>query len=261
MNFIRKLIDTHTIVEYDSVSESDEDSDNELDFLRTLLYNNGNIKIYKCTARDIVPNVKLWGSQRSIRKKHVESLITSIKKANFLMGTFKLIRDNNSDVRCIDGQHRITALRKIMEDDPKFDTDIIIELYETDKIDSEYSGDLFKAANNTLNISECDMPNLGAEKIISDLMKHFPGSIIDSQPDTRVNRPRMNKNELYKHLKEKTKDLHWEDILENIKKFNTELGMKERPKHVSLKMLEKVKKSGFYIGTLKDLSWITTLTC
>ena len=81
----------------------------------TMLFDNGRFKIYEADIRDFINNIIMWSCQRDLNKEHIITLKHSIIEREYVIGTFKAIRNAQGDVRCIDGQHRIQALKEIME--------------------------------------------------------------------------------------------------------------------------------------------------
>ncbi len=243
------------------IEEEDEKEEiEEEDFLKCLMYEDDNVKYYSSDIRDFIPNIKLWSSQRSINFKHVEELIKCLKIKNHFIGTFKLIRDKENNIRLIDGQHRFEAIKKIMENDSSFNMNIIIELYETDSMDSDYTINLFKEANSCLNVKETDLPNIIANKIIKNLCEKFPNMIIDILDGKRCNRPRINKRELYLNLKNYAHVSHKteEEILEQILVKNNAYGLRSRQtfKNATKIMYDKCKETGLYLGLDLNFEWI-----
>ena len=251
-------------IEYHSADDSEtEESYDECkhDFLRTCIFANDHTSIYKSTARDLIPSIRSWGAQRSINESHVDQLAEQLRFTRRVIGTFKMIIDKNDEVRCIDGQHRILALQKIMQDDVFFDVDIIIEVYSVDALESEEATKLFKAANNTLNISDQELPEVGTQLILNELNKDFPGFLMDPKTSSgRVNRPRINKRLLCEALRSLAGRFPWQNIYKSIISYNTHLGMMPRKGDCPIKVHDKAKKCGFYLGTIKDpLEWVPHL--
>ena len=214
--------------------------------------------MYACTARDFVPHIRAWGAQRTLKKDHVKQLTTQLSKSRRVIGTFKIVIAPDYKTRCIDGQHRVAALSNIMEKDSRYDVPIIVEAYAVPSLESQETAELFRAANNTLNISEHDMPDIGAQLVLKELLLEFPGFIVDPKTvDSRVNRPRVNKRELYNHLKLLIKDFTWESVLDAVRHVNTRLGLSRSKPVCTAKAFTTAKKGGFYLGTTKSpFDWI-----
>tara|TARA_Y100000385_G_scaffold280908_1_gene332794 strand:- start:3262 stop:4056 length:795 start_codon:yes stop_codon:yes gene_type:complete len=247
---------------YDTDSETEESCDEcTHDFLRTCIFENDHTSVYVSTARDFIPSIRSWGAQRSINEHHVDQLAEQLKTTKRVIGSFKLIVDKNDEARCIDGQHRILALQKIMRDDVFFDIDILLEVYSVDALESEEAAKLFRAANNTLNISDQELPEVGTQLILSELNKNFPGFLVDPKTASgRVNRPRINKRILCEALKPLAGSFPWRNIYKSIISYNTHLGMTPRKRDCSKTVHDKAKQGGFYLGTMKDpLEWIPHL--
>jgi hypothetical protein len=239
--------------------ESDNESVEE-DFLNCMMYEDDYVKFYSSDARDFIPNIKLWSSQRSVNQKHIDELVECLKKRNHFIGTFKIVRDKQKNMRLIDGQHRFLAIKKMMEHDSSFNMNIVIELYETDNLDSDYTINLFKEANLCLNVSDADLPNIIANKIIKKLCDQFPNMIIDIKDGKRCNRPRINKREFYMKLKEYIQETHKteDEVLQQILAKNIDYGLRGRQtfKQASIAMFEKCKETGFYLGLDHNFEWM-----
>jgi hypothetical protein len=253
-----KIIDKKEI-DKEEIIESDNEIEEE-DFLKCMMYEDDNVKFYASDARDFIPNIKLWSSQRSVNQNHINDLVNCLKKRNHFIGTFKIVRDKEKKMRLIDGQHRFLAIKKIMENDCTFNMNIVIELYETDNFDSEYTISLFKEANSCLNVSDADLPNIIANKVIKKLCDRFPNMIIEIIEGKRCNRPRINKRELYLKLKEYIHETHKteDDVLKQILDKNNDYGLRGRQtfKQASVTMFEKCKETGLYLGLDLDFDWM-----
>lgn len=247
-----------------------DDEDEDEDYLRNLIYINEHVKFYKTNVRNFVPNIKLWSFQRPVNFDHVKELVESLKIKNHFIGTFKVIKDKDGKIRLIDGQHRYLAIKELMETDSKFNMDIIIEFYETDKIESEYSINLFNKANSCLNITENDLPNTITTAIVNNICEDFNGMIIDVKDMKTCNRPRINKKLLYLALKEYVEKIYNNEdeeqviidkIYQQIKNINITYGNRKRSsfKSVSETMYNKCIKSGLYLGLECNFEWMEKL--
>lgn len=247
------------IEECKEIESNEEEIDAEEDFLQHMMYEDNNVKFYASDARDFIPNIKLWSSQRSVNQNHINELIECLKKRNHFIGTFKIVRDKEKKLRLIDGQHRFLAIKKIMENNSSFNMNIVIELYETDNFDSDYTINLFKEANSCLNVSEADLPNIVCNKVIKQLCERFPNMIIEIKEGKRCNRPRVDKRELYLKLREYIQETHKNEneVLQEILNKNNEYGLRGRQtfKNVSVSMFEKCKETGFYLGLENDFKF------
>lgn len=254
---VQKMMEA-CLAEYLSADEEYDECDDTPYFLRNCILHDGTVKLYSCTARDFVPHVRSWASQRSLNEGHVKQLTTQLKKSKRVIGTFKIVITPDSTIRCIDGQHRVSALFEIMSTDSSYDIPIVIEAYDVPAIESGETAELFRDANNTLNVSENDMPDIGAQLVLKALMLDFPGFIVDPKTTaSRVNRPRINKRELYTHLKDLVKDFTWKSVLDAIRHVNTRLGLSRSKPCCTTKAFETAKQGGFYLGTTKaPFDWV-----
>ena len=249
--------------EEDEETDDEETEDEEFDFLKNKMYEDENVKFYATDARDLVPNIKIWSTQRSINQDHVKELINNLKNHNHFIGTIKVVRDELNNIRIIDGQHRFCAIKKLIEKDSKFNMNIILELYETDNLDSEKTMNLFHEANSCLNVSKNDMPNVIANSIVRNLCQRFPKMIIEVKEDKRCNRPRINKRELYLKIKNYVSETsrNESDILEQIFEKNNDYGCRGRQtfKNTTTQMFQKCKDSGLYLGLDLNFEWLNKI--
>jgi hypothetical protein len=254
--------------EYPNMGENTYDSDEEDiisdNFLKSLLFDNGKFKLYNCDTRDFINNIILWSSQRELNKDHVKTLKKSILNRGYLIGTMKTIKDKSGNIRCIDGQHRIQALKELMQVDEKFNCDIIIELYEVESFEDEEAVNLFIDANCNLNMLN-NNTNSTVQKLIKKIDNEYPNTLIDVVEGKRCNRPRINKKEFAFHIKKLLIDYSLEDIFNSIKNLNRRIGLwnndilRKKFGTVPTKMYEKTKNSGCYIGLYNDFKWIDDL--
>ena len=242
----------------------EELKENEEIYLRFLLFDNELFKIYRTSSRDFVNNIKMWACQRDLNISHVKNLELSILDRGYLLGTFKVIRNKNGEIRLIDGQHRVTALQNIMDHDAKFDCDSIIELYEVESFEDEEATKLFLDANNTLNITKKDT-NLDLQKVLRYFVKEYPGIIVDVKEGSRCNRPRINKRLLAGKLRELVINYDCEKIIKAISEYNKKLGRVSKEMLIrkcgtySDNMYDIAKENGCFLGLVPDFKWIDEL--
>jgi hypothetical protein len=250
-------------------SES-EDEDEEFEYkkdgyLRKLLFENKLFKIYQISTREFVNNIKMWSCQRELNTLHVKNLEQSILDRGYLLGTFKVIRDKNCDLRLIDGQHRVTALQNLMDKNSKFDCDSIVELYEVDSFENEESIKLFFDANNTLNINGKDTTSSNLQRVLQHFVNEYPGIIIDVKEGKRCNRPRINKRIFVTKLKQLVLDYDQETIIKTISEYNKKMGrfsnevLRLKCGSYSTKMYDIAKENGCFLGLIPDFGWIEEL--
>ena len=254
------MISTKNTIKY----ESDNESDNEINILGNSLYVKNNIEYYLADARQFIINIIPWSCQRELNENHVNILVDSIKRRNLIIGSFKVIRNDNNEIRCIDGQHRTEALKKIMENDAKFNCNILIEVYNVEDFESEEANELFKDANCVLNIVNCN-PNTITQNILKKLDLIYPDMFIDVQEGQRCNRPRINRKNFVAQMNKIVMNYDEDNIVKNIEILNNKIGMwsdivkSKKIGKYSKVMLDKVKDNGFYIGLYNNFNWIDEL--
>lgn len=247
---------------YDSDEESE--ADGSVHILGQSLYFDGNIEYFLSPARDFILNVVPWSCQRGLNQDHVNSLVESIKRRKTIIGTFKVIRNIHGEIRCIDGQHRTEALKKIMENDAKFNCSILVEVYNVKEFESEEANEFFKDANCVLNMVNCN-PNTIIQSVLKKLDVEYPGMFVDVKEGKRCNRPRINRKSFALQMSKFVMNYDEDVIVECVKKLNNKIGMWSnvvRDKKIgkcSSKMLDNVKENGFYIGLYADFKWVDEL--
>jgi hypothetical protein len=237
----------------DTDEETDEDTDEGEDnlALNSWIFDNNKFKIYETEARKFVNNIIMWSCQRELNKEHVETLKNSITKRGYVIGTFKVIINNCGELRCIDGQHRVEALKKIMITDSKFNCDLIIEGYEVIDFESEEATNLFYDANCSLNVTGTE-PNKLVQSIIRRLEKEYPEVIRDVLDGKKCNRPYINKRELASKLKELVLNCEEYEIIEAIINMNNNMGMWSTIKII---IVGKLVKNKFINVLIQDVTW------
>lgn len=262
-------VNTSKTLNYDVESENESDiesigSENHLNILGKSLYYENNVEYCLADARQFIINIIPWSCQRELNENHVNTLIESIKSRNSIIGTFKVIRNGNNELRCIDGQHRTEALKKIMENDAKFNCNILVEVYDVEDFESDDANELFKDANCVLNVVNCN-PNTITQNVLKKLDLIYPGMIIDVKEGGRCNRPRINRKNFVLQMNKIVMNYDEDNIIKNIEILNNKIGMwNDRVKSTKIgkfprTMLDKVKYNGFYIGLYNDFKWIDEL--
>lgn len=247
----------------DSDFESEEEEEvnepeNESDILGNLMFENQHVKFYLSNAKRFV-NIQIWAGQRPLDNEHIKSLARELTKQGHVVGTFKVVRSSDGKVRLLDGQHRIYAIKEILKIQPNFNCDLIIELYETDRLESNSTLRLFEKANNVLNVKPEDMPHKSALSIVDKLSTAFKLIFKDLEEDQRCNRPYIHKRKLFQKLKRAFQeyDIDEDGLYARILEYN-EFNRKTKLDTIDLgnTSINKCKASGCYLGFDPDLSWL-----
>jgi len=231
------------------------DEEKEINFLDSLIYEDDYKKLFKTTTQKFVNNIEIWVGQRTLNDEHIRDLARAFSINGNVMGTIKLVRTVDGSIRLLDGQHRVEALKQILNYEPNFDCNLLLELYETDRLESPKTHRLFENANNVLNVQPEDRANKNALLIIDRLSTQFEGMLKDG----KCNRPFVNKKILFEKLKKAFKQIDIEEdfMFEKILEANKEL--KEMENDLAESNKQKCKKSGCYLGSVKDCSWFDEL--
>lgn len=169
----------------------------------------------------------VWSFNRKLRTEHVENIYNHLcsQKISHLMGTIKAIKDKNNKARIIDGQHRLQALKMLIDNNIQKSVSILVEIYHVPSLDSDIVFELFKIANKNLNVTVEDEVDMFIVNLVNRLIadNELSKGIIDKN-DGRVNRPRISKKMLYEELKKNLKAEHMtlsiETVVDRIKLIN-----------------------------------------
>ena len=245
-------------------SNSDEDSFGTLLISRTV-FTDTLFELFDCDARSLVRKIDNWSFNRSLRPGHELSLRRAIETMDtpHVLGSIK-IATNQDEYRVFDGQHRLSAIKKILSEDQSMDwnMNVIVEVYHVTNIDDNLEMcDLFSRANNTLNIENDDLPDMHLVDIINLLANDeiLSKGIINKDNDSdKVYKPRINKKELFEKFKENYRPPQKQDpseVLRKVKEINNIISIKSRQalfgrkksQHVN-NQWEKAEKDKFYLN-------------
>ena len=257
--------------ENNDLSESDSDYEEDIDdvlgeiMYEKIILDNIPYKLIKTTARDLIPKVEVFCFNRKLNEEHINNIYNDLKteKNPFLMNTFKIVSDTNNKRRILDGNHRLCAIYKILEEDHKMEwnLDIFVELFVVKDLEEQIVLDLYKIANKTLNVSVEDEPVIFFTELIKKICKEpiLKNGIIDRTTTKKVNKPRIAKRELYELFKDnyilKNNKKSIPQIIDRIKELNHKLslmsneeifGKKISKTHLSQR--EKANKYKFYLN-------------
>jgi len=192
------------------------------------------VEYHSIFARQIIGYLNVWCFNRRIDNEHKDKIKASIKKSRHLMGTIQAVCDKNSNIRIVNGQHRLKAIEEIFIDDSNFDFDIkiFLEVYRLPDIDLENFNEdfsivekIFELANDTLNIKPKDDKEIFCRNIVSRMRRDeiLSRGINDKE---KPNRPYVSAKSLYEDLLKylpPTNDMTDEQVVLRIKKINSEL--------------------------------------
>lgn len=255
--------DTREDTGEDTGEDTDSDTDSDEERLSDVITSArvahiGKAFYYETTARDLV-ELPRWTYQRCIDPGHVNSLLSDLSLSKHFIGTFKALRDSEGSLKLMDGQHRMAACREMMKLDPRWNMDVMLEVYDTDSFDSGDSFKMFEKANNVKNVDSKDFPLKVAATIIKRCKNKWPGMLVRPREGKRVNRPRLDTRTLYRRLKDHLPDkrIGLEELWKEITQANSRLGLcSHKTFGCSHNTLKKARSAGFYLGLQKDLEWL-----
>ena len=151
-----------------------------------------------------------------------------------------------------------------MENDAKFNCNILVEVYDVEDFETDIANELFKDANCVLNVINCN-PNTIIQNVLKKLDSIYPGMIIDVKEGGRCNRPRINRKNFVLQMNRIVMNYDEDHIVKNIEMLNNKIGMWNdviKTKKIGKcpkTMLDKIKNNGFYIGLYNNFNWIDEL--
>jgi hypothetical protein len=231
------------------------------------VFENTILEKYLCDFRRLIPNIQNWAYNRKVDAKHVDGIYRNLKAmtAPHLMGSIKLVRDKaTNSLTLLDGQHRVLALKKYMEDDLLHASiDVEVDVYNVEDItrDDIEIQEFFMKANNNKNVTINDIPETRVIEIIDKMIELWPRNI-KTRDDRGAYRPNITKRELYNAMKDHfiaTPSLTNQttaQILKKIVNINLELRMKplqdlfgrEAPAKKKLTSYDRAVKHGFFLN-------------
>jgi hypothetical protein len=192
------------------------------------IFDNIKMQLYKFDVNDIIPKLDVWSFNRKLNQEHVENIYNGLcsQTKPYLIGTMKVVRDESNDMKVIDGQHRLEALKMYIETHrDTISLSIFIEMYNVPSLNDSVVFDLFKLANTNLNINVEDDLNVFVADLVNKIAEdpELSRGVIDKN-DGRVNKPRISKKYLYEVLKANLKIHHLnqpaEVLVQKIKDMN-----------------------------------------
>ncbi len=242
-----------------------------------MIFHGIKMQLYKFQVQDIVPRLDVWSFNRKLNQEHVDNIYNGLCKQDqpYLIGTLKVVRDGEDDMKVIDGQHRLQALKMLIDTHPAKQFPIFIELYNVQSLNDPVVFDLFKLANTNLNINVEDDLNVFVADLVNKLAEdsELSKGIIDKN-DGRVNRPRISKKELYEVLKNNLKIHHLNQpidvLVSKVKEMNyhisrmsyLELFSRREPCQKKINMKCNADRYRFYLnmeGNYSIEKWIDEL--
>lgn len=175
-------------------------------------YHDGS-KLKLSTIRFLL-DIPIWKGNRILDRDHVESILKSIELNNTdiqsLDSGFRVVVFDEEDAGgnivkasyVIDGQHRLAAIRKVLEDSLCFE-DFPITYVEKDVEDDNEAIEYFNCINHTKALKMDKDPNLIVNKFYEALFKAFPS--------------KSKARKLIRHEKTRRPYLHESDLRDKLK--------------------------------------------
>ena len=256
---------------------------------RSPVYHQYQIKDYK-QVNIFADTVKEYGNNLPIIESHFTEIGMDLVKSKnpFILGNIKLIEyteyetsDYTSLIEIINGHHRVRGMCLAFMEKPKLKLSIDVEVYKSDKPDSEKTNNLFRKFNVVKPfLSDINITDI-SRNIIYELSKTYIELPLIKNCNTKVNRPRISQislNQLIGKrllvLKEKgvyLGSLNTDKIIKEFKKYNDKCKNKEESwfrlndifpsknkSKISDNIMKSVKEHNCYLG-LVDLEKLVEL--
>lgn len=195
---------------------------------------NENSCLYKIDFRTLIINIGHWSYNRPLKKEIINNLYENIKNNNISWILSAVKQNDNDNIYLIDGQHRLEAIKKIIDEDieMKINKYVYVNIYNVDNIDDdfEYIKELFLKINSNSPLENIDFPSSFSAKLIKEIIKDpVLSKGISTNPKThRANQPFIHKktlNEILNISHSIIKDIDINVIITNLKFANNRLSI------------------------------------
>jgi len=258
ISFMQRISELEDQVNYYKALESMKGYD---PILGKLLYTRPDeVRIYVSEARRLISNVSHWQFNRALDEEHVDNLEKIISENAYLEGSIDLL-ESKDGLCVVNGQHRVEALQRILNNDDTFKHDLIVNVHPVESFDCERANEIFRATNNIKNVETRDKPQEKIQNICKRIQARYPHAITENKSG-KAKLHRMDLKELYNILQyndecndpDKTEDQLFQKFVDlNTKLSNTSykdlLGRQTDKKD---KMYDGACRENFYFGLLKD---------
>ena len=228
-------------------------------FLGQLLHTReDSVMVYLSECGRLIPNLVPWEYNRKIDDDHVDELQKIILGGNILEGFIDIL-ESNGDLCVVNGQHRVQAMKNIMDSDDQFNYNIMVNVHPVISFDSLEANNIFLATNNTKNVELRDKPQTNLQNLSNRLMDRYPKGITNNKSG-KANLHRLDKKQLYNLIQfndtcndeNNSEDYLFEKIVSlNIKlsnqSFEELFGSKRRTARRD-KLYDGAQTDGFYLG-------------
>lgn len=221
----------------------------------------GNKSLYVSRVRQLLSNQKIsvWELNRPIDEVHVQniadSLETEYKESHQItvFGSLGVFREEDI-YKIFDGQHRLEALKRLLEKFPSLNPEITVEVYET-----KNPINLFTKLNQIKPQEIKTNPDSRKEKLTKLIRARFTDQVKIQQ---RANRPRVTLKVLMDTINTSDfSDESPEDIINRLEYINIQLSgldmeklfgreFEKDPEHCN-KIYQTASDIGFYLGLRK----------
>lgn len=259
--------------DYNTCTSDEYESDDDNIFIIKKILKNPISKLNNCcnihilSSIDIIKINKHWSFNRKVNVEHYLNISNDLQKMKnkHLMGTIKLVIDENYNIKIIDGQHRIKAIEEYLLNNPNSNFDHLCEVYKVSDVnyDTEILN-LFQNANKNLNVKNSDIPCKILIDTIDKLKKDYPKCIKDDINNSfsktkKVNRPNVTSKELYIIIQSSNiiseYNLDENKLYNKIKEYNLSIGSSWTIQELcgnntktSQNVYKKANRYQFYLG-------------
>lgn len=238
---------------YDSCEEAQDNIETEINISTVDLlgehyqdkhhYINYYIKNKK-ESNKFIKNTRLFTNNNPLNRKHIDNIKDDLKKDNNLVGIFTTVQFMDDSIMLIDGHHRITAIRELLDEGIKIISPLDIHNYKCTSESSKDTMSLFEKVNNTKPFRtdvEIIKTNI---HVIKTIDTKFPN--LFSKAEKRANFPKLHEKTfsdmLYNTIKE-TKIYEDEVILKIFLNFNDKYMNMSKEKFMKrMKTKKNIKK-------------------
>jgi hypothetical protein len=226
---------------------------------------NENSSLFKIDFRTLISISNIWHHNRQPNSENVDKLYENIRTNNINWTLTAICEKGKDDIHIIDGQHRLEAIKKIIDEDidMKINKYVYVNIYYVDNIikDFQIINELFIKINTNSPLKQDDYPLNFTANLIEEIIKDpVLSKGISINPKTHVAyQPMIHRktlNEIFNQHHSTLNKFTNSVIIENFKiannklstmtfeeiYFNCSVGDTDRNAHT------KAKENGFFLG-------------
>jgi len=234
-------------------------------YLNQKIDENENSSLFKIDFRTLISISNIWFHNRQPKPENVNKLYENIRTNNINWILSAICEKGKENIHIIDGQHRLEAIRKIIDEDidMKINKYVYVNIYYIDNIENDFVriNELFVKINTNTQLEPEDYPLIFSATLTNQISKDpVLSKGISTNPKTHTaHQPMIHMktlNEIFNKYHSIISKLDNSTIIKNLKEannklstmpfeelyFNSTVGEPDRNAY------NKSKESGFFLG-------------